>query len=68
MIANHMRKDYQAWNKDGIDDRKIADDLYELSEGKLQLTTDIFRLMENRQVINRRPRQNTNTNQRRGHK
>ena len=48
MICNHMKKDYMAWNKDTVDDRKIAEDLYELSGGKLQLTDDIIRLMAER--------------------
>ena len=30
LICNHMKKDYMTWNKDTVDDRKIADDLYEL--------------------------------------
>ena len=27
LICNHMKKDYMAWNKDTVDDRKIAEDL-----------------------------------------
>ncbi len=60
LIANHMRKDYMAWNKDTVDDQKIADDLAEYSGGKLQLTDNILRLMESRMNMNRRPRQNNN--------
>ena len=45
LICNHMKKDYMAWNKDTVDDKKIAEDLYELSDGKLQMTDDIVRLM-----------------------
>ena len=26
LICNHMKKDYMAWNKDTVDDRKIADE------------------------------------------
>ena len=51
LICNHMKKDYMAWNKDTVDDRKIADDLAELSEGRLQVTPDILRVMDER--INR---------------
>lgn len=70
LIANHMRKDYIAWNKDTIDDKKINDDLMEYSKGKLQLTEPVLLLMESRlSVVNRRPpRQNNNhghNNQRR---
>ena len=38
LICNHMKKDYMSWNKDTVDDRKIADDLAEPSGGKLQMT------------------------------
>ena len=27
LICNHMKKDYMAWNKDTVDDKKIAEDL-----------------------------------------
>lgn len=56
LIANHMKKDYMAWNKDTVDDAKINDDLMELSKGKLRLTDELLRLMENRLNANRRPK------------
>lgn len=55
LICNHMRKDYITWNKDTVEDRKIAEDLNELSDGKLQLTDDILRLMAERIEQNYRP-------------
>jgi hypothetical protein len=48
LLCNHMRKNYVAWNKDTLDDRKIADDLAELSGGKLHLTDELVRLMSDR--------------------
>lgn len=48
LICNHMKKDYMTWNKDTVDDQKIAEDLYELSEGKLQMTDEIYWLMQDR--------------------
>lgn len=60
LIANHMKKDYMAWNKDTVEDKKIADDLLEYSGGRLVLTDEIFRLMESRLNMNRRPRPNNN--------
>ena len=57
-----MKKDYMAWNTDTVDDRKIAEDLYELSGGKLQLTDDITRLMAERLNQNYRPKVNYNNN------
>ena len=58
LICNHMKKDFIAWNKDTVDDRKIADDLVELSKGKLEMTDDILRLMSNRLSQNYRPKGN----------
>lgn len=58
LIANHMKKDYMAWNKDTVDEAKINDDLMEYSKGKLMLTDEIVRLMESRLTMNRRPRAN----------
>ncbi len=62
LICNHMKKDYIAWNKEGVDDGKIADDLYELSGGKLQMTDDIYRLMQVRMEMNYRPCKGNNQN------
>lgn len=64
LICNHMKKDYMAWNKDTVDDRKIAEDLNELSNGKLQMDESIVRLMSERLQQNNRPKAN-NTNNRR---
>lgn len=71
LIANHMKKDYIAWNKDTIDEGKINEDLMELSAGKLWLTDEVLRLMEMRQTTQnrRQPQQNQQrSNQRRYHK
>ena len=55
LTASHMKKDYMTWNKDTVDDRKIADDLYELSGGKLQMTDEILKLMAERIDLYYRP-------------
>ena len=62
LICNHMKKDYLAWNKDTVDDKKIAEDLYELSNGELQMTDDIVRLMAERLNQNYRPKTNYTNN------
>ena len=62
LISNHMKKDYLAWNKDTVDDKKIAEDLYELSNGELQMTDDIVRLMAERLNQNYRPKTNYTNN------
>ena len=63
MIANHMKKDYINWNKDGVEDQKIFDDLYELSGGKIKLTPDDMKLAEQRFVAVRRKAVSNNNQQ-----
>lgn len=60
LICNHMKKDYMTWNKDVVEDQKIADDLAELSDGKLQLTPAIIDLMHRRIDVYYRPKNNKN--------
>ncbi|WP_016989532.1 DUF4290 domain-containing protein [Flavobacterium sp. ACAM 123] len=38
VIANHMKKSYLSWNKDTVKDDVIFEHLFELSDGKLNLT------------------------------
>lgn len=67
LSCNQMKKAYISWNKDTVDDKIIADDLRELSNGKLELTDDILRLMNERlaRVTRPKPNNNRNNNQRR---
>ena len=37
MIANHMKKSYSNWNKDGVGDQKIFKDIVDISGGKLTI-------------------------------
>ena len=62
LICNQMKKDYLAWNKDGVEEQKIADDLVELSGGKLQMTAEIKKLMAHRINLYYRPKGNNNQN------
>lgn len=68
LICNHMKKDYMTWNKDTVDDRKIADDLYELSGGKLQMTDEILKLMAERIDLYYRPTKANTPNNNRNNK
>jgi len=68
LICNHMKKDYMAWNKDTVDDRKIAEDLEEYSRGKLHMTDEIVRLMAARLARNYRRVNNPRSNQRKNYK
>lgn len=51
LIANQMKKCFLTWNKEAVDDKKIFDDLNELSKGKINVSTDIFKLVETRDVL-----------------
>ncbi len=61
LIANQMKKCFLMWNKEAVDDRKILDDLRELSNGKLDIADDFFTLVETKDVL-KKPVRRTNTN------
>lgn len=62
LIANQMKKDYQNWNKDGVDNQRIIDDLCELSDGKIKITVDDVKMFEHRVFTQRRRQTNNNNN------
>ena len=62
LICNHMKKDYMTWNKDTVADHKIAEDLAEYSNGKLQMTDAVARLMAERIDLNYRHKANNQNN------
>lgn len=37
MIASHMKRDFAAWNKEGVEDQKIFDDIAEYSDGAIRM-------------------------------
>ncbi|GAB1252004.1 DUF4290 domain-containing protein [Porphyromonas miyakawae] len=43
-IANRMKSNYITWNKSYVSDRQIFKDLFELSEGKIKLDPDQYKL------------------------
>lgn len=45
MLVVQMKKSYMQWNKD-VDDRKIFQDLYELSDGKIKMSADTYVIPE----------------------
>ena len=51
VIANHMKKCYLSWNKDSVTDAVIFEHLYELSGGKLNLTTSTEELSNTQDLI-----------------
>ncbi len=61
LIANQMKKCFLLWNKEVVDDKKIFDDLRELSNGKLDISDDFFTLVETKDVL-QSPRRNNMRN------
>ena len=53
MIATQMKKFFLIWNKETVDDRKIFQDLEELSEGRIILHEDTHRLATSRDILAR---------------
>ena len=60
MLANHMKKLFIAWNKDGVDDEKILKDIKEYTHGIIDLNPDTYRLRDVKEPAPQR-KQNNNT-------
>ena len=58
MLANHMKRSFIVWNKDTVDDRKILKDLNELSDGKISLNEEEYKLVENKDIQSSQNRTN----------
>lgn len=58
LIANQMKKCFLTWNKEVVDDRKIYDDLRELSNGKIDVSEDFFKLIETKDVLHNKKNNN----------
>jgi hypothetical protein len=49
-----MKKCFLTWNKEVVDDKKIFDDLRLLSHGKIDLNPDFLKLMESKDILNKK--------------
>lgn len=58
LVANQMKKCFLTWNKEIVDDKKIFDDLRELSHGQIDVSSDFLKLVESRDVLNGNNRKN----------
>lgn len=54
LLANQMKKSFLTWNKETVDDRKIFDDLDELSGGKIILDEEQHKLTASRDILARK--------------
>jgi hypothetical protein len=61
LLANQMKKSYLVWNREAVEDGKIFLDLDELSEGRIRLTEDTFKLTESREILARNLATNTSS-------
>ena len=61
-IANHMKKCYLNWNKDTVEDQAIFKHLYELSDGKINLTVEEITLTDSGQFLKNRVAKNPRNN------
>lgn len=46
-----MKKSFLTWNKEGVDDEKIYEDLKELSNGQLIYTSESLKLKESKEIL-----------------
>lgn len=51
VIANHMKKSYLSWNKDSVKDEVIFEHLYELSDGKINLSNSSEELSDSSELM-----------------
>ena len=59
LLAVQMKKDLNNWNKEGIEDQKIVDDLREYSNGAIDLKVEDLRLGDSRYNNNSQQRKQT---------
>ncbi|HEX8562621.1 MAG TPA: DUF4290 domain-containing protein [Flavobacterium sp.] len=57
VIANHMKKSYLSWNKDTVKDDVIFEHLYELSDGKINMTQSSEELLNTTDLMRTNKRQ-----------
>ena len=55
LITVQMKKNYIAWNKDGVEDKKIFEDLKYYSNGKIDITEGEIRINTGGQASGQRP-------------
>lgn len=66
LVVTHMKKSYMQWNKE-VDDAKIFQDLYELSDSKLDIRGSGMKLPEMKDFVQRN-NNNTGNNKRNNNK
>jgi hypothetical protein len=62
-ITNHMKKSYLLWNKENINDEVIFKVLKEISAGELEVQQSGLKLIDGREFMKSKSRQNNQNNQ-----
>ena len=62
LILIQMKKNYIAWNKDGVEDKKIIDDLKSYTGGAIDFTDKEIRLTSNNSARSYNNKRNNNNN------
>ena len=60
LLANQMKKSFANWNKDGVEDQKIVDDLREYSNGAIDLKVEDLKFDHVRTANNNGQRKQNN--------
>jgi len=60
LLANQMKKSFANWNKDGVEDQKIVDDLREYSNGAIDLKVEDLKFNHARTANNNGQRKQNN--------
>ena len=67
LLAIQMKKSFVNWNKDGMEEQKILDDLREYSNGAIDFQVEDLRLNESKQRCNNNNQRKQNNYQRNKH-
>ncbi|MDR1563168.1 MAG: DUF4290 domain-containing protein [Dysgonamonadaceae bacterium] len=59
VIANHMKKLFLTWNKEVVDDKKIYEDLAELSGGRIIADEESHKLVESKEIFQKKNKKPT---------
>ena len=65
-ITNHMKKSFVLWNKENINDEVIFKVLKEISGGELEVQDEDLKLIDGRDFMKSKSRQNNQSNQNNG--
>ena len=54
LVANHMKRDLSNWSADSMSDEKVADDMAQYTDGKIQIDLDSTQLISDGELLSSR--------------